>query len=546
VDAILGSVAALLVFAGGVIMGRRAGDRRARRTAVTRVDAHLEGREERAQSALRRDVDLSAARLEATNDLVILDRVLRDIRDIAQADECIFWRWMESRDTLMPSAWSTEGPRPASFRTREWAPLVKWSAEQRQVQVAEDDKKVVLVAAAVKSEARLLGVLTLSSVEGLPMGREGAHDWLPRFADQVSALIELLDLRREYGLRLSQSQALVDAVQQLQDYTSAEALAQAICATAVDVATASGAALVRWMAEDQRGLVQAAAGTVGVAAGAKIDGTSLVGRACMEGLPIVLSDARSETSSLSLFHPSGTASARGSLAIVPIVHGKSVIGAIVVEAENPDDIGQYEARNVELVAAVTRGSLEIVWEVEEMSMRARTDALTGLSNRRDFDEQLGRVIAETDRFGGSCSLIVADIDHFKAVNDSHGHEAGDTVLKHVAKTLCESIRTVDVCARYGGEEIAILLPQTETKGAVELAERLRQRLEERPAVVGNAPIRVTASFGVATYPDPVPYGDWLFMGADRALYAAKDAGRNCVKVITARDVTTKLYKKGIS
>ena len=86
------------------------------------------------------------------------------------------------------------------------------------------------------------------------------------------------------------------------------------------------------------------------------------------------------------------------------------------------------------------------------------------------------MVAETDRFGGTCSLILVDLDHFKDVNDQHGHEAGDAVLKHVAQVLADAVRTVDVCARYGGEEIAVLLPQTSQQGAFELAERLRMTL----------------------------------------------------------------------
>jgi diguanylate cyclase (GGDEF)-like protein len=270
-----------------------------------------------------------------------------------------------------------------------------------------------------------------------------------------------------------------------------------------------------------------------------------VGRACVEALPLILDDARSETRDRSPYAPSGIPGPRGSLAVVPIRRGPHSIAAIVVEGKEPGQVGGYEAQNVGLVGAVTRGSMEIAWEIEDVTHRSRTDALTGLWNRRYFDEQLARVIAETDRFGGSCSLIVADIDHFKQVNDTHGHETGDEVLRHVAETIREGVRAIDILARYGGEELAILLPQTSFKGAAELAERLRQRLEATPTISQGAPIPATASFGVASYPEPVPYGDWLFLAADKALYEAKDAGRNCVKVISPRDVTTKLYKRHI-
>jgi diguanylate cyclase (GGDEF)-like protein len=151
-------------------------------------------------------------------------------------------------------------------------------------------------------------------------------------------------------------------------------------------------------------------------------------------------------------------------------------------------------------------------------------------------------VAETDRFGGMCSLILVDLDHFKSINDRRGHEAGDLVLKHVAQVLSDAVRTVDLCARYGGEEIAVLLPQTTERGAAELAERLRSSLETRPVLYEGELIHVTASFGVSTYPMPVPYGDWLVLAADKALYKAKAAGRNCVRVIQANHVTPALYK----
>jgi diguanylate cyclase (GGDEF)-like protein len=186
-----------------------------------------------------------------------------------------------------------------------------------------------------------------------------------------------------------------------------------------------------------------------------------------------------------------------------------------------------------------------VWEIEEVSQRARTDALTGLRNRRDFDEQLRRVIAETDRFGGSSSLIFVDIDDFKKVNDTYGHEAGDAVLRQLGKILGDGVRAIDICARYGGEEMVMLLPQTPIAGAMELAERLRVAIAERPVQFEGTAIRVTASFGIAGYPETVPHGDWLFPAADRALYLAKNGGKNCVKAVHTSDGIPKKYQSGL-
>lgn len=515
---------------------------------VTRLEAHLAAppaavtHATAKSAALSRDMQEVLESKEASEDLAVLDRLLADVRDLSGAEEAIFWRWLPERETLIPNAWSTENePRPVYFDVRAWGPLLRWSAEQRRVQLAGDEGQAPQLAAApVLSGSTIYGALSVSSASGLALDREGARTWLPRFAAQLASLLQLFDLRRDYGRQMRQSEALLDAVQRLHGHRTAEALAQALCDTASDVTSAPVAGVVRWNDIDQLGVVQAVSPGLDIEGGFHVTADSLVGRACMSKLPIVMDDARAATSETCPY--GGSARPVGSFAVVPIVGTDHSIGAIIVEGQGAGDVGPHEARNVGLLAAVARGPLEIIWEIEEVSRRARTDALTGLANRRHFDEQLRRVVAETDRFGGTCSLILADIDHFKSINDQHGHDAGDAVLKHVAQLMSDAVRAVDMCARYGGEEIAILLPQTSETGAAELAERLRVTLESRPISRNGQPVRATASFGIATYPSPVPQGDWLVLAADKALYAAKAAGRNCVKVVATNHVTPALYR----
>lgn len=513
---------------------------------VTRLDAHLASSQTTSRAtaksaAMRRDMQEVLESKEANEDLEVLDRLLVDVRDLTGAEEAIFWRWVAARETLIPNAWSTDGERPGFFDVRAWGPLVRWSAEERRVQLAGDEDAVpVLAAAPVVVGPTIYGALSVSAASGLGFDREAAKVWLPRFSAQVGSLIQLFDLRRDYGRQMRQSEALLDAVQRLHGHRSAEALAQALCDTAREVTSAPVAGLVRWNDIDQHGVVQAVAPSIDIEAGFHVTIDSLVGRACSSQLAMVMDDATAATAEACPY--GGLPRPIGSFAIVPILGTDHAIGALVVEGKIPGEVGQHEARNVGLLAAVARGPLEIIWEIEEVSRRARTDALTGLSNRRHFDEQLRRVVAETDRFGGTCSLILADLDHFKSINDQHGHDAGDAVLKHVAQLMSDAIRTVDLCARYGGEEIAILLPQTSEDGAVELADRLRAMLEARPVSRNSQRIAVTASFGIATYPAPVLQGDWLVLAADKALYAAKAAGRNCVRVIQPNHVTPALYR----
>jgi two-component system cell cycle response regulator len=177
-------------------------------------------------------------------------------------------------------------------------------------------------------------------------------------------------------------------------------------------------------------------------------------------------------------------------------------------------------------------------QLEEQSV---TDALTGLKNRRFFDERLHEEFRRAQRYGDTLSLIMIDLDHFKDVNDRHGHPAGDVVLREAAALIRASIRDPDICARYGGEEFAVILPKTHMTGALAVAERIWKELENREYVVPAngtpAPrkVRVTASLGIAFYPSKdISSGELLVRFADQALYNAKRGGRNSICLYQAQ------------
>ena len=490
-------------------------------------------------SHLTRDYQAQIEQQESAGDRAVLERFLADVRDLVAAEEAVFWSWLEDRDTLRPWAWSTPSvDRPQHFRMGDWGPLVQWSAQERLIHTAGADPAFPQIAVVpVLSGERLHGVVSVTSAAGLSIGKAAIRQWLPRHADHVAKLADLFDTRRAYGRHMRQGQALLQAADRIRSHKSREALAHSLCTTALEVTSARDAALVRWNGADGSGDVQYTSGNLGVAAGFRLHPDSLVARTCLDGLPVVLEDATALQVN-DVFGPGDSFARVGSAAVIPIVREDVCLGAIVITAAEPGAISHDEARNVGLLGAIASTALEIVWEIEEVDRRARIDALTGLANRRHFEEQLQRIIAETDRFGGYGSLVLADIDHFKSVNDTYGHQAGDQVLRQVAKVLADGVRTVDVCARYGGEELAILLPQTSLEGARELAERIRQSIADRIVRVGGEEIRVTASFGVATYPDPVKVKESLFPAADRALYAAKHDGRNCVRTAGANSEAT--------
>jgi diguanylate cyclase (GGDEF)-like protein len=162
--------------------------------------------------------------------------------------------------------------------------------------------------------------------------------------------------------------------------------------------------------------------------------------------------------------------------------------------------------------------------------QAVTDELTGLANRRRFMEVLTLELKRAERFQSPLGLVLADLDNFKLVNDRFGHHTGDEVLRALSNVFRAGLRDVDLAARLGGEEFAVLLPETDEMGAAGVAERLRAALEalelEGPA---GAALGVTASFGVAVYPE-ARSSDELLTQADAALYRAKAAGKNQVAV----------------
>jgi diguanylate cyclase (GGDEF)-like protein len=480
-------------------------------------------------SPLRRDVQASVERAQTEVDLGLLGRYLVDIRDLTGGREAVFWRWSESRGALVPWAWSTQDvDRPAHFRMEEWGPRVRSVAEERK-SLFLGGRRPFFAATPVVGRARLHGVLTVAASAGLAINATAAEEWLPRHATHVAMLLDLFEMRREYGRSMRQGQALLRAAEQIHSHRSRGALSATICEMALEVTSANAAALVRCGPGQGLGVVQHATDGLGVQAGFELADDSLVAAVAQGGLPVVLEHA-SGVRRGQLFGPGERFSGAGAIAVIPIGRDDSLIGCLVISGAVEASITEDEARNVGLLGAIAATALEIVWEIEEVNRRAETDPLTGLANRRRFDESLQRELSQSDRFGHPVSLVLVDIDHFKRVNDSHGHAAGDAVLRAIARILADGVRTVDLCARFGGEELAILLPQTTAAGAFELADRLRRRIAGRPIKHNDAEIVVTASFGVASYPDVVHTRDALFQAADAALYGAKHDGRNCVRL----------------
>jgi diguanylate cyclase (GGDEF)-like protein len=206
--------------------------------------------------------------------------------------------------------------------------------------------------------------------------------------------------------------------------------------------------------------------------------------------------------------------------------GRRQFGRLVLSASDFDAEDRLAAAVLVGRAVVALDNARLHRIVEQQAI---VDGLTGLANRRHADEMLARELARSARFGGRVGLILADIDDFKAVNDEYGHPIGDAVLREVAGALLGTVREIDIAARWGGEEFAVVLPGTDVNGAAHAAERIREALARRDMFAPDgARLRVTVSFG-ATSSGPGATSDELVAAADEALYRAKRAGKDRVE-----------------
>lgn len=213
--------------------------------------------------------------------------------------------------------------------------------------------------------------------------------------------------------------------------------------------------------------------------------------------------------------------------VCPVPFAGARVGTLAVapSASSEADTG----RLIQLVARELGGPVRMAALMAEQERLAAIDVLTGLRNRRAFQQQIAVEIARASRYGTPLSLPLIDVDHFKQINDSHGHAGGDRVLAALGALLREQLRSPDIPARWGGEEFVVALPSTDLEGAALAAERLRAAVAAASVRHGSAEIPVTLSIGVSALEGGETL-EALTERADQAMYAAKVKGRNCVVV----------------
>ncbi len=226
-----------------------------------------------------------------------------------------------------------------------------------------------------------------------------------------------------------------------------------------------------------------------------------------------------------------------SIAILPMIRRGKLVGFIGLGSHDPNRFTRHHASDfLNRLATISAICLENTANREHLVIAGLTDALTGLHNRRYLERRLEEEVTRALRYQHPLSCLFIDADHFKQINDLHGHGAGDSVLRELALRVKECLRLSDIATRYGGEEFTLLLPQTDATEAGNLAERIRHRIQAKPiAIHGGESVEVTVSIGVSALQSgsgdsTLKIAEQLLEEADNALYLAKESGRNRVQL----------------
>ena len=407
-------------------------------------------------------------------------------------------------------------------------PLFAKFLEKQDLKILPSELWVPLV---MRNE--VMGLLTMGGKsEGQPF-----DDFDLYYLQQITAQAAVsINTCRMYERRRKEKEDLDNTLQNLSllygigkamNYISdLKKLLQYILKQAIDVASAEKGSLMLYDLESDRLNIRVLAGLEDIDYQDKVNnneikcrsfkpGEGIAGRVFLNAQPMIVNNIRED----SLFIESDTSYVR-SIACIPMVVYNDVIG--VINVTNKKSGKEFTGQDIKMLKAVADQAAVAVNKAQLWDM-AVTDSLTGLYVRRYFMVKLQEEIHRAERYDKIISVIMADLDRFKDINDTHGHDVGDRALEAISQFLQKNIRDVDTIARYGGEEFVMLIPDADKESAFSLAERLREELAR--VNLDNLP-PITISLGIATYPVDGTDIDDLIKKADAAMYAAKKAGRN--------------------
>jgi len=472
-------------------------------------------------------------------DEAVLRSAMEVVRRATDAHEATLWRADgEWRSAALVARVAAPGvPLPDALVALEGSPY-KWAIEERLPQHVRRGKRDL---PAPWAEEMLVvpvdlpeGVLALAYPGLVPPGADAAAVEAARHLSTVDALLRL---RGEKASDDARVRAIADAARSLPGEIEVDAFARKLAATVRQGTGAAGVA-VAVADEGGRGRVLHVddTGPSPVLPGGFGEEESRLGLALKHAVDLTYHDLRGEREKLPLLVPGEQwRAAPRSAAIFPLVADGRALGAVVAYHPDPGKFGDKEQELMRLLGSIAPLPLRSARQYEALDHRAHTDALTALPNRAAFEERLATLSHVFDRYARPFSLLVLDVDFFKKFNDTHGHEAGDRVLQHVAATIRATVRDVDTPARLGGEEFVVLMPETTLRQSHEAAERIRRAIEARTVSWNGRPLSVTVSIGAASCPDCTSATGEVLKLADEALYRAKADGRN--RVASAPKVT---------
>lgn len=490
-------------------------------TFIEEISSTLGSRKEGSET-LRCLLDHCADALHATKaSLMLLDPLSDELR-IEASQNVPLSRVANLR--LKPG----EGIAGHVLQTEEPICLSSAEADPRYLPGCGQGGDVQILSVPIPLCARTVGTINIERPIDSPRFNDGDVALLRVIAAITGSAVQNLRLRNGLEQRVINLATVQQIGNLLVSTLDGEKLLRSLVTYVGEVLSAKACAL--YTLEEQTGCLRmrSSFGDSPEGAHALFPGQGSVGCVAERCVPLLIRDSAAHSDFDARFECYPEAS---SLLLAPLIAKGGLLGVLVVaDRQSGQPYRDSDLEMLTLFASQAASALDNVRLYAKLERAATTDDLTGLANRRSFQEVLEKEVARAGRYGHSLSLLMLDIDHFKEVNDSYGHTVGDEVLRRLGKVLRTDLRNIDLPARYGGEEFAVIMPHTPKPYAGSVAERLRMNVEESNLFHTDRLRTVTVSIGVAAYPVDATDVDSLIDAADNALYQAKREGRNRVVI----------------